>query len=211
MGSNVQNDGQDSSHIIESLKKSLGEMVRRLEAKLDKKMKYMDARLKELSIAQRDSSKHRDSNAQNDGQDHDLTIGIMEKSLQAMEKRLEDKINRNMQSMNEKLKEMFSKHMSETADHARQASREILGRQVASIGNMLESIRDAVGINVEEDKAHNNADRKRLKEKLKEALEVGEQGRLLQQNNKESWMEYVFGICNPDERVGKRGSRYVHT
>jgi hypothetical protein len=49
-----------------------------------------------------------------------------------------------------------------------------------------------------------NEDRKRLKEKLKAALD--RQTRTIVQEQ-EDWIEYIFGICKPDGRVGKRGSR----
>ncbi len=52
-------------------------------------------------------------------------------------------------------------------------------------------------------------DRKRLKERLKEALENSTQSRDKDpEDEKDSWMEYLFGICKPDGRVGKEGSRY---
>ena len=51
-------------------------------------------------------------------------------------------------------------------------------------------------------------DRRRLKEKLKSALD---KDRLVKtQKNlsgQEKWLESVFGICEPDARFGKRGSR----
>jgi hypothetical protein len=54
-----------------------------------------------------------------------------------------------------------------------------------------------------------NEDRKRLKEKLKEALESDRRGRLRRiQPETQQWVEYLFGICSPDRRNGKRGHRY---
>ena len=54
-----------------------------------------------------------------------------------------------------------------------------------------------------------NEDRKRLKEKLKEALEIDRRGRLrLILSEREQWAEYLFGICQPDRRNGKRGNRW---
>jgi hypothetical protein len=51
-------------------------------------------------------------------------------------------------------------------------------------------------------------DRKRLKERLKEALEQSTNSRKLHlDTEKENWVEYLFGICKPDGRVGKEGSR----
>ena len=57
--------------------------------------------------------------------------------------------------------------------------------------------------------AGDKEDCKRLKEKLKGALEL-EQSRRSQlpgDQSRETWMEYIFGICKPDGRVGKQGSR----
>jgi hypothetical protein len=52
-------------------------------------------------------------------------------------------------------------------------------------------------------------DRKRLKERLKEALDQTLDSRGKDQDaEKENWMEYIFGICKPDGRVGKEGSRW---
>ena len=63
-------------------------------------------------------------------------------------------------------------------------------------------------------------DRKRLKEKLKSAFEAVQlsgraggkgqdalRGRRGGRPPGTPWLEYVFGICPPDQRVGKRGSR----
>jgi hypothetical protein len=78
-------------------------------------------------------------------------------------------------------------------------------------------------------------DRKRLKEKLKSAFEVVQQGGgagggraqggaggaqggaggagglvvARRGRGGEPWLEYLFGICPPDQRLGKRGSRYT--
>jgi hypothetical protein len=50
-------------------------------------------------------------------------------------------------------------------------------------------------------------DRKRLKERLKEALNESKRTRPNSDNENEDWLEYMFGICQPDGRVGKGGSR----
>ncbi len=51
-------------------------------------------------------------------------------------------------------------------------------------------------------------DRKRLKERLKEAIEKDKASQSREiYKQKEKWAEYVFGICDPDKRVGKNGSR----
>ncbi len=51
-------------------------------------------------------------------------------------------------------------------------------------------------------------DRKRLKEKLKQAIEADRRSRVRTiVSRAEVWLEYVFGICQADQRLGKRGSR----
>jgi hypothetical protein len=64
---------------------------------------------------------------------------------------------------------------------------------------------------VENDMAKEEAeDRKRLKERLKEALDEGK--RILRTSTdlkSDGWLEFIFGICKPDGRIGKAGSRFV--
>ena len=52
-------------------------------------------------------------------------------------------------------------------------------------------------------------DRKRLKERLKEAIKTEKLKSSGLVHDREEWMEYLFGICEPDGRVGKPGSRFV--
>ncbi len=76
-----------------------------------------------------------------------------------------------------------------------------------NIQRTIKSISERVG--GESRKKNDGEDRKRLKEKLKEAMRA--------ENSKssgivpelETWMEYLFGICKPDGRAGKPGSRFV--
>jgi hypothetical protein len=161
------------------------------------------------------------STAQDDGQDSGLTIEQLEHCLEAMERRLEDRINKKIQSMNERFKEITCTHASATAGHAiRAASGKRNGagsaedvsleKRFAIVESRLESIAEAVGVAAEVNVGDDDADRKRLKERLKEALE-GDQTSQSNHNEKETWMEYIFGICKPDGRVGKRGSRYFHS
>ncbi len=73
----------------------------------------------------------------------------------------------------------------------------------------LERIVSAVGtINRSRSNEGDEDDRKRLKEKLKLAIEVDRRSRIHTiVSRREVWMEYIFGICAPDKRIGKRGSR----
>ena len=50
-----------------------------------------------------------------------------------------------------------------------------------------------------------DAGRKRIKERLKEALELQEAG--IAGNKRRPIKEFLFGICKPDRRIGKLGSR----
>ncbi len=88
--------------------------------------------------------------------------------------------------------------------------REITERKFENIEKKLHII--AEGFNkVDDEKAGEEAeDRKRLKERLKEALADGKQIlRISTDFQKEGWLEFFFGICKPDGRVGKGGSRFV--
>ncbi len=57
-------------------------------------------------------------------------------------------------------------------------------------------------------KAENDAaDRKRMKERLKEALHNKSKTKFKSEVGETGFLEYVFGICKPDGRVSKHGSR----
>jgi hypothetical protein len=72
----------------------------------------------------------------------------------------------------------------------------------------LEKISRAVGVRAEAE-MDEKENRRRLKEKLKEALDSEQRNRLeLIESKREQWLEYFFGICKPDGRIGKNGSRY---
>ena len=51
-------------------------------------------------------------------------------------------------------------------------------------------------------------DRKRMKERLKETLELKKK-RLRRDSLQTGWLEYLFGICEADGRIGKARSRCV--
>ena len=77
------------------------------------------------------------------------------------------------------------------------------------LGRKVDQIAEAVGVKAEDvSSGDDEEDRRRLKEKLKSALDKDRQSRT--QNNlsdQEKWLEFIFGICEPDVRFGKRGSR----
>ena len=77
---------------------------------------------------------------------------------------------------------------------------------LVSLERRLDQIASAVGVRAageEED------DRKRLKEKLKLALEQDKRRRVRRIVPEHArWLEYVFGVCKADQRLGKRGSRW---
>ena len=47
----------------------------------------------------------------------------------------------------------------------------------------------------------------RAQERLKEALEVNQGAARRTEIDREDWAEWLFGICRPNGRLGKRGSR----
>jgi hypothetical protein len=81
-----------------------------------------------------------------------------------------------------------------------------------SLGKKLERIAYVLGIrnlNVVDNSADDAEDRKRLMEKLKFAFESDRQKKLSKlESDGEQWLDHVFGICKPDQRIGKRGSRH---
>lgn len=82
-----------------------------------------------------------------------------------------------------------------------------LGTTLKSLENMLVQITNSIGIK-NDTEGDDDADRKRLKEKLKLAIEADRRSRIRPIVSRgEVWIEYIFGICQPDQRIGKRGSR----
>ncbi len=76
------------------------------------------------------------------------------------------------------------------------------------MGRTIEHIAATVGVKTEAGAGDDEEDRKRLKEKLREALDLDKRSRIRTiMSERELWLEYVFGICQPDGRLGKRGSR----
>jgi hypothetical protein len=82
-----------------------------------------------------------------------------------------------------------------------------------SLSKKLERIAYALGIrnlNVVDKSGDDSEDRKRLKEKLKAAFDIDRRSNMRTHvvvSVKEKWLDYIFGICKPDQRIGKRGSR----
>jgi hypothetical protein len=77
-----------------------------------------------------------------------------------------------------------------------------------SLVKKVELIAISMGIHGVSSEFDHEEDRKRLKEKLKQAIEIDRRSRIHTiVSHAEAWLEYVFGICQPDQRLGKRGSR----
>ena len=79
---------------------------------------------------------------------------------------------------------------------------------LTSLSHTLALVAKAVGVpDTEEDSSAE--ERRRLKEKLKTAMESGTRQSVRHiETGRETWTEYIFGICKPDGRVGKAGSRH---
>jgi hypothetical protein len=90
-----------------------------------------------------------------------------------------------------------------------EAMQALMDSKLGDIMRKLERISVAVGVKVGSQEGDDEEDRKRLKEKLKIAIELDRRARVRTiVSSREMWLEYIFGICSPDKRVGKRGSRY---
>jgi restriction endonuclease S subunit len=82
-----------------------------------------------------------------------------------------------------------------------------LNKRIDSLDEKLENIAEALG--VKRTKTNNDdEDRKRLKERLMQAIEHHHKRLPKNGDVKESWISYIFGICEPNGRNGKQGSRY---
>ena len=96
------------------------------------------------------------------------------------------------------------------SDSLEQAMHPSLDTKIGEVNRMLERIAVAVGVKVGSNEGDDEEDRKRLKEKLKVAIELDRRTRVHTiVSSREVWLEYIFGICSPDKRVGKRGSRFL--
>jgi hypothetical protein len=81
--------------------------------------------------------------------------------------------------------------------------------QLGSLVKKVELIAVSMGVHGVSSEFDYEEDRKRLKEKLKQAIDVDIRSRIRPiVSRAEVWLEYIFGICKPDQRLGKRGSRY---
>ena len=91
---------------------------------------------------------------------------------------------------------------------AREAESRAVKLQLEGLDRTLALVAGAVGVNHVDGERGGGDDRRRLKEKLKEAMESGQRLSVRQiDSEREMWAEYIFGICKPDGRVGKVGSR----
>ncbi len=79
-------------------------------------------------------------------------------------------------------------------------------RHFEKIHKRINLVSDLVGGNPPSVKGKGE-DRKRLKERLKEAIKTENSKSSVLVHEREEWMEYLFGICKQDGRVGKPGSR----
>ncbi len=80
-----------------------------------------------------------------------------------------------------------------------------------SMEKRLEKISYAVGIKYVVSAGDDDEDRKRLKMRLKEALKIqqyADSGGYVTESEREGYLEYIFGIREPNSRIGKQGSRH---
>jgi hypothetical protein len=119
-----------------------------------------------------------------------LCLQSIEGSLKAMQASFEDRMEKRFDSMEVMVKEMDAKAKS----------------QFSELDKRLEGISEAVGYKPKVSSGDDDEDRKRLKERFKEALEKQKHTRI-KEIEEEGNLEYFFGICKPNGRLGKQGSR----
>ncbi len=84
-----------------------------------------------------------------------------------------------------------------------------IDKRFEAMERRLEKIADAVGVKKMVSEGNDDEDRKRLKERLNEALGEHRRNVLRSEAEVESWRDYLFGVCKPNGRLGKHGSRFV--
>ncbi len=143
-----------------------------------------------------------------------LTAEQLELSIGEMERRFEARIEKKIESMTKRFVDFTAKDskvevcpVQGECLRAKFSANELLKNHVSVLEQKLESIEKAVGITARASAGDDDEDRKRLKERLKEALATEQQKRQACSIEKETWLEYTFGICKRNGREGKRGSR----
>jgi hypothetical protein len=85
-----------------------------------------------------------------------------------------------------------------------EAAVDAMGKSMEAVHEKLDKIGEAMGVSIEK-AGDDDEDRKRIKERLKEALDVHKRQQGL---DRVGYIEYLFGVCKADGRVGKFGSRF---
>ena len=139
----------------------------------------------------------------------------LEQSLCAMEKRLQARMDANMEKIMARLDgrpHAAQNHAGGGPADGGQGEGAVAGgeleQRMRAMDDRLAAIAEAVRAEAKVSAGDDDEDRKRLKERLKEALATQRRpSRTGAAAEGEPWMEYLFGICRPDGRVGKKGSR----
>jgi hypothetical protein len=139
----------------------------------------------------------------------------LDRYLKALEQKLEAQIDQIAEVLDKKI-DHIAAVLSKKAKGALHGSGcngwhdEKVHARFEILDRKIQKIAYAAGISVTAKRDSKEEDRKRLIERLKEATKVEQNEQAVDEHIKEPWMEYIFGICKPDGRVGKAGSRFVH-
>jgi hypothetical protein len=145
-----------------------------------------------------------------------LTFPQFEKYMREMEQRLQAQIDRQSDSIARIHERMSNAGFPKWSDGKEKRSDGPIvsphvdqDLPVKDLGQRLDAIAATVGAAPAVKSGDNDDDRKRLKERLKEALNM-EQRKALNRPGaeKKPWLEYIFGIRKADGRIGKDGSRW---
>ena len=110
--------------------------------------------------------------------------------------------------------------MTKLSAMEKQQSNTKIEKRLASVELHMKGLADALKVKIKDQsikgqgfdeipmKDMEKEDRKRLKQRLKDAIEyMHETSTNRSTGKKAGWTEHIFGICRPDGRVGKEGSR----
>ncbi len=130
------------------------------------------------------------------------TLLALASTLRAVQRILEESVDESLKAMRRDFEASNRRLMR------MEKKLEVVCKSVDGIDPKGDEIAQTIGIDKQNVRAGSSEeDRKRIKERLKEALEIIYE-RAKSKKNKQSFVEYFLGICKKNERVGRTGSRF---
>ncbi len=130
------------------------------------------------------------------------TLLALGSTLKAVQKILEESVDESLKTLRRDFE------ASDRRLQRMEMTLEVVSKSVEGMDPKVDEIAQAIGIDKQDANAgDDDEDRKRIKERLREALETNYE-HMKKNTRKKSFLEYFFGICKTNGRVGKVGSRF---